>query len=374
MGCGASTPAAQVRPEAERGFDPASVISGSAMEHIRSARIDSVLDDAASRAGDEHALLLLGRPSSGKSTLFLQFRQLYSHALDSPKARASYRGRVVSTMLTAMRELADTALAKELLPPHLADDVIALRELRDDESGVLSRAGAEIIERLWADAGVRKVFSSHEPSDVVNFSVSALFDRVATLAGADYVPTLDDTLRIRQVTTSARETTFETEGVRFRVTDVGGQRALRRRWINYFDRMEAVLFVAAMEEYEWRHGETGEGTLLDAAVDLFDETINHPALAGKPVVLFLNKVDLFCERFNPELFCKSFPGFDPSSTDAQLAADQVAAAFLSRLKSTDKRQVWTHCTTALDASNVAVVFNAVRHSIIDANLRLFGLK
>ena len=40
------------------------------------------------------------------------------------------------------------------------------------------------------------------------------------------------------------------DGVRIRITDVGGQRNERKKWIHCFDNVTAIIFFAALSEYD----------------------------------------------------------------------------------------------------------------------------
>lgn len=44
----------------------------------------------------------------------------------------------------------------------------------------------------------------------------------------------------------------------FRIVDVGGQRSERRKWISAFDNVNAVIFFAAISEYDQVMAEDGE--------------------------------------------------------------------------------------------------------------------
>jgi hypothetical protein len=46
------------------------------------------------------------------------------------------------------------------------------------------------------------------------------------------------------------EISFLIKGVEFRVFDVGGQRSERKKWIHCFEDVNAVIFVAAVSEYD----------------------------------------------------------------------------------------------------------------------------
>lgn len=44
--------------------------------------------------------------------------------------------------------------------------------------------------------------------------------------------------------------TYNIEGVTFELYDVGGQRNERKKWINCFEGVNTILFVAALSEYD----------------------------------------------------------------------------------------------------------------------------
>ena len=40
------------------------------------------------------------------------------------------------------------------------------------------------------------------------------------------------------------------QGLDFRMVDVGGQRSERKKWIHFFDNAKAVIFIAALSDYD----------------------------------------------------------------------------------------------------------------------------
>jgi guanine nucleotide-binding protein subunit alpha len=67
---------------------------------------------------------------------------------------------------------------------------------------------------------------------------------------ADYLPSDKDMLYARSSTTGIHETQFNLENHIYRMIDVGGQRSERKKWIQAFDDVRAVLFVAAINAYD----------------------------------------------------------------------------------------------------------------------------
>jgi dihydroxyacetone kinase DhaKLM complex PTS-EIIA-like component DhaM len=57
-------------------------------------------------------------------------------------------------------------------------------------------------------------------------------------------------LHCRARTTGIVETAFQIKKDQFKLMDVGGQRNERKKWIHCFEGVTAVLFVAAISEYD----------------------------------------------------------------------------------------------------------------------------
>jgi hypothetical protein len=94
------------------------------------------------------------------------------------------------------------------------------------------------------------------------------------------------------------------------VFDVGGQRNERRKWIHCFDKVNSVIFIIAISEFDQvllednttvstpsvcvEYGADGvvQNRLVEA-VNLYTTTINSPWFAKASMILFLNKRDLF---------------------------------------------------------------------------------
>ena len=61
----------------------------------------------------------------------------------------------------------------------------------------------------------------------------------------EFQPTEQDILRARVLTSGIFETKFRVDKVKFHMFDVGGQRDERRKWIQCFNDVTAIIFVAA---------------------------------------------------------------------------------------------------------------------------------
>ena len=66
-----------------------------------------------------------------------------------------------------------------------------------------------------------------------------------------WVPNDQDMLHGRLRTTGISENVFESKhNTRFKLTDVGGQRSERKKWIQCFTDVTALLFIASLSGYD----------------------------------------------------------------------------------------------------------------------------
>jgi len=86
--------------------------------------------------------------------------------------------------------------------------------------------------------------------------------------------------------------------MRYKMFDVGGQRSERKKWIHCFDSVTAVIFLAAISEYDQVLIEDETMNRLKEALTLFESICNSPYFLKTAVILFLNKKDLFEKKLS----------------------------------------------------------------------------
>ncbi|MPC36697.1 Guanine nucleotide-binding protein G(s) subunit alpha [Portunus trituberculatus] len=121
-------------------------------------------------------------------------------------------------------------------------------------------------------------------------------DQVHIVRRPDYTPTEQDILRCRVLTLGIFETRFQVDKVNFHMFDVGGQRDERRKWIQCFNDVTAIIFVTACSSYNMVLREDPSQNRLRESLDLFRSIWNNRWLRTISVILFLNKQDLLAEK------------------------------------------------------------------------------
>ena len=67
-------------------------------------------------------------------------------------------------------------------------------------------------------------------------------------------------------------------------------------FIQVFDSVTAILFLAAASEFDQRLLEDNETNRMREAVNVFESLVNFPGFARVSFILFLNKMDLLQEK------------------------------------------------------------------------------
>jgi len=237
-----------------------------------------------------------------------------------------------------------------------------------EESSIIDRHVGAAIKKLWADPTVQLVWDRRSDFQVVD-SMNYFFDNIDKIMAADYVASDEDNLFCRVRTTGVVTTKYIIAGVPFEMYDVGGQRNERRKWIHFFDNATAVIFVAALSEYDQNLFEDSSKNRMEEALDLFGEICSLHYFAHSAILLFLNKHDLFEAKLARKPIQKTWPDYTGSSL--QDAEEFFKSKFLAKNTNPD-RSIFTRYTQATSTSNIEFVFNAARSIILDQNVIASG--
>lgn len=179
----------------------------------------------------------------------------------------------------------------------------------------------------------------------------------------NYLPDDDDILRTRMRSVGIEEAEFKFNDMKFRMIDVGGQRSERRKWIHCFQEViNAIIYCASLSEYDMMLREDSETNRMEESLKLFSEICNSRWFDKTPIILFLNKLDLFQVKIQEvplERFFSNYSG----GHDEKKALEYIRARYSERAKDLDK--LFIHETIAVSTENMRFVFGAVRRTIIE---------
>uniref|UniRef100_A0A4W5L256 GNAS complex locus n=1 Tax=Hucho hucho TaxID=62062 RepID=A0A4W5L256_9TELE len=246
----------------------------------------------------------------------------------------------------------------------------------------------EHAKQLWDDEGVKACFERSNEYQLIDCAQYFL-NKIESVRSNDYTPTDQDLLRCRVLTSGIFETRFQVDKVNFHMFDVGGQRDERRKWIQCFNDVTAIIFVAASSSYNMVIREDNSTNRLRESLDLFKSIWNNRFLRTISVILFLNKQDMLADKilagkskledYFPEYVRYTVPaeavpdpGEDPKVTRAKFF---IRDEFLriSTASGDGKHYCYPHFTCAVDTENIRRVFNDCRDIIQRMHLRQYEL-
>jgi len=157
---------------------------------------------------------------------------------------------------------------------------------------------------------------------------------------------------------------------RFHIFDMGGQRNERKKWIHCFENVTCVFFVAAISAYDQVLIEDEAVNRIEEALSLFENICNSMWFRQTPVILFLNKCDLFREKLATSPLNAVFPDYH-GGIDYALATNFIEAEFLRR--NHQRKPIYSHVTCATDVTKMRILFNGVKDTVICRSLHKAGL-
>jgi len=343
-----------------------------------------------------HRLLLLGAGESGKSTIVKQMRILHVDGFKDDERKEKIVD-IKKNMRDAM--LAMTNAMTTLDPPvdlEVAENEESLNFFKAQPQGhVVSEEDFteeffHHLDKLWKDEGIQKCFRRSNEYQLIDCAKYFL-DQISIIRHDSYIPSNQDLLRCRVLTRGIFETKFQVDKVHFHMFDVGGQREERRKWIQCFNDVTAIIFVVASSSYDMTIREDVGQNRLKEALELFNNIWNNRWLRTISVILFLNKQDVLAEKvmrgqtqistYFPEYDNYDVPNDASSSAEHEGEDARVVKAkyfirdeFL-RISATGSQRhyCYPHFTTAVDTENIRRVFNDCRDIIQRMHLKQYEL-
>ncbi|XP_048868515.1 guanine nucleotide-binding protein G(olf) subunit alpha-like isoform X2 [Brienomyrus brachyistius] len=356
-----------------------------------SKNIDKALKELRREYEQTHRLLLLGAGESGKSTIVKQMRILHVNGFNAEEKKQKIqdiRRNVKDAIVTIVSAMST------LIPPVLLANqgnqfrVDYIRSIARHSDFDYTQEFFDHAKKLWEDEGVKACFERCNEYQLIDCAQYFL-DRIDSVRQNDYTPTDQDLLRCRVLTSGIFETKFQVDKVNFHMFDVGGQRDERRKWIQCFNDVTAIIFVVASSSYNMVIREDNTTNRLREALDLFRSIWNNRWLRNISVILFLNKQDMLAEKvlagksqiedYFPEYARYTMqnegtpqPGEDPRVTRAKcFIRDEFLR--ISMPSGDRKRYCYPHFTCAVDTENIRRVFNDCRDIIQRMHLQHYEL-
>lgn len=366
-------------------------------ENAQTAEIERRIELETKAEKHIQKLLLLGAGESGKSTIFKQIKLLFQTGFNEAELKSYITVihanvyQIVKILYDGAKELAQNE--EESSKYALSDEIKEIGEKLSEIGGRLdyphlSKELAQEIETLWKDDAIQETYSRGNELQVPDCTLYFM-ENLRRLAVADYIPTKEDVLYARIRTTGVVEIQFSPVGENkksgevYRLFDVGGQRNERRKWIHLFEGVTAVIFCAAVSEYDQTLFEDENRNRMMETRELFEWVLKQPCFEKTSFMLFLNKFDIFEKKVLdvPLNVCDWFKDYQPVYSGKQ----EVEHAYEFVKKKFEElyfQSTAPHCvdrvfkiyrTTALDQKLVKKTFKLVDETLRRRNLFEAGL-
>jgi len=316
-------------------------------------------------------LLLLGTGDSGKSTFLKQLRIIYGVG-PTLQEKTTQIPVVYYNIINSMKILVEHAVIFGYERDIEAKEEFKIVSLLDDYASLgvdLGRA----IKKLWGDPAIVKTWNRRSEFQIQECT-SYFLAKIDGISNPNYVPSQEDILHARVRTNGVVKEYLKIDNAAFELYDVGGQRNERKKWIHCFDDVTAVIFIAALNEFDQVLFEDPEVNRMIEAIELFTEICNMRYFEKSSMILFLNKKDLFEQKILTTSISSVsfFSDYEGPSHDYSQSVEYFLHKFLKANRNSN-RAIYHHITCATDTKNVELVFDACRDIILRKNLEDSGI-
>uniref|UniRef100_A0A7S1CNJ5 Uncharacterized protein n=1 Tax=Bicosoecida sp. CB-2014 TaxID=1486930 RepID=A0A7S1CNJ5_9STRA len=278
---------------------------------------------AAARAIEEatHKVLLLGAGEGGKTTFLKQLRVTYAGGIP-PEEYGRYINAVRGNTMECARALLGAVDKFEL---RLEPTAVAARATIEavEEDAAAEPAVVDALARLWADPAVKQAYERRSEYWLLD-ACPYYMENAARAFDPLYTPGSKDILLTRVRSTGIVRTEFEADGRRYRLVDVGGQRNERRKWINCFDNMDAIIYFVSLAEYDQVLFEDATQNRMQESLELLEKTLIMDGLQPiKYFYVFFSKYDIFESMIKHTSLKVCYPDYDGPAGDAAHAEEFI---------------------------------------------------
>ncbi|PPR01953.1 hypothetical protein CVT24_011102 [Panaeolus cyanescens] len=301
-------------------------------------------DPTSSYANGEHA--------SDKIKGMLTYHPLKASEVSIPSGSSWKRG-------LSLQRRSEDALTEA---SHGSSGSQTLAERSDDGQNrrILAALG-EDMAALWANSTVQQSLASAEIA--LEEQPGFFLDQALRITREDYVPRPDDVLKARVTTVGPEEHNIVAEhgaAKHWTIYDVGGSRAQRATWAQFFDDVNIIIFLAPMSGFNQVLAEDESVNRLTDSLRLWQTICSNKLLAGIEFVLFLNKLDILDAKLKSGIQFSSYvTSYLDKPNETKPVAKYLLDVFVSlhQQYSPQKRRLHPHLTCAVDTKATSSVIH-----------------
>jgi guanine nucleotide-binding protein G(i) subunit alpha len=319
-----------------------------------------------------------GSHNAGKSTVFKQSKLIHAKGFNADEC-LRFKDVILSTVLRSIQQLV-TKIEELNLEYECIENVTVAKQLSQLSQNVIFERPSSImneelgkrIDQLWRDHTVLSCYEQYRNVLELSDSVYYFLNEVERISQSNYGPSRDDILRVTDKSTDIIEAEFFLSGHAFKMIDIGGQRNKRTKWLHMLDNVTAIIYVISLSEYDQYLEEDSQTNKMQEALILFDELCNNSVFQRTPIMLFLNKRDLFEEKIKAVDLNVCFPDYK-GGKDKDLALKFIEQKFMEKNKNNRFRNIYITATCATDSDQVVKVFEFVKNITLTQQMKSLSM-
>ncbi|KAJ3741486.1 G-protein alpha subunit-domain-containing protein [Lentinula detonsa] len=286
-------------------------------------------------------ILLLGPGETGKTTLLKQIFHAFS---DSPEQFYTDRERA------------------QYVIPIFHNTVSALERLdaTNDVWGAL-KTTLENLRNSRALAISSRLISSYSESPLEY--VDYFLDALPRILAKDYLPSNQDIVQCNIRTTGIHPNFINLRGSAVSVVDFGGQFSERRKWVNWFPKAGMIIYVASLSDYDETCAEDSSTNRMYDSMELFDSVVHSEWFTDVPIVLLLNKTDVFAQKLRRTPLKQYFHDYT-GGDNYDAGSTYIINKFLSRARPDTQ----VYLTSAVDEERILETINDIYDKYLEPAL------
>ncbi|KAK3861489.1 hypothetical protein Pcinc_032561 [Petrolisthes cinctipes] len=291
----------------------------------------------------EAQVLVLGASDTGKSTFMKQMRYVFGDRYPTFERRR-YQPYIRRNLLESLHKIVRFADAQgvRMSTPESQDAAEKFRDLSTlekyfEEDEPIDNNDASILEgatqTLWKDPGLQEVYSRGNEYHL--------------MTNADHFITTQPPYS---------ETTI--------VPPHGRERPERKEWVKLILHPTAILFLASLSEYDQCVEEArDEGkNRVKESLEIFEDVLGYPTFENIPIILLLNKSDVFSKKIHVHPLVDYFPQYEGAVGD-EMAGREFLSGLYEKLAIRYHRLFVVRFTEATDTENFRAIFAFIKNNV-----------
>ena len=266
----------------------------------RTLRLNQEIDMSSDLTKGATQLLLLGAEDSGKSTLMKSARLIFDSRPTTEKRREFVK-HIHKLVIKSMKTLLKWSAAYLSVPDADRNQGIKSAILTHNDNDPLNPLVTSAIAELWVNDKYVKSAYDRRREFFLSDGAAFFFNDIIRISDAKYLPTDQDILRVPVSQTAVEQIEVAIDNQVVKIIECG-QKTEREKWVHLFERVEAVVFVASLADYDKIVDGDFKRNRLVESMALFHWVVNHPAFEYSAIVLVLTKKDLLEEQLKKSAF------------------------------------------------------------------------